>query len=208
MNALRFDTGFVNTEPVPATALLGLDSVESRFVSPSSGVGRRLTSRPHAAVTPNRGSHQNDRAEIRHGLLGAKCTPVCVSALTLEPAGLSAWRTLDGHCPRLDQGNGWLAVGLRGVDEGLDSGRGKQQAGLADPATGAPRLASVTRTNHHDDARAASQVAHRFYGTTLSKRDRPAADRAQWPRLSVGVLPSHGCHHENWIADVILSRET
>ena len=83
-----------------------------------------------------------------------------------------------------------------------------QQAGLADPATGAPRLASVTRANHHDDAWAASQVAHRFYGTTLSKRDRPAADRAQWPRLSVGVLPSHGCHHENWIADVALSRET
>ena len=44
---------------------------------------------------------------------------------------------------------------------------------LQKPATGAPRLASVTRANHHDDAWAASQVAHRFCGTTLSKRTGP-----------------------------------
>ena len=78
----------------------------------------------------------------------------------------------------------------------------RRTAGLQSVCAGCERLAYVTRANPHDYARAACQVADYCLGRTLSESDRSRQLTGNKAALGIGVLPSHGCHHENWLADV------
>lgn len=61
--------------------------------------------------------------------------------------------------PWLNQWIRWLAVVLRGVDKGIEFGRGAQQASLADPAASATSLAPIAPTEYRDDTPARPQCA-------------------------------------------------
>ena len=87
-----------------------------------TGFGRRqrlgLANITTGYRSPEFGSH----AAIFECFANLCCTE-CVSALVSELAEVPISRRLGSHnCARVDQGRCWLAVGLRGVDEGLDSG--------------------------------------------------------------------------------------
>jgi hypothetical protein len=122
---------------------------------------------------------------VRPGIADVQAHEESALALRFRVRGAVGFlnaRRLRHNCSRLVKRDGRLAVVPRGMDQGVDFGRGPQQAGLADPTAGAVRLAPVPKPNHDDYTSSAGQITHCRQITTL-----------------IGYGRTSGCSPEPWL---------